>query len=719
MDESLFSPMWFRAANLSPRLNPNVRVRRQPYRGEFWYLLVDEGTDRAIRVSPEAYRFVGLCDGRRSVQSIWDQSADRAGDALPSQQSVLRLMLRLNEAGMLSFDRNYDLAAVFERRRAHERTQRRSRLNPLYFRVRLGDPSRVLRAVQRLGPLLFNARVLWWWLPLMLAAGLAALIHLDAILVDFGRVTKGPHFLLLAWLLYPPLKLLHELAHGVAVRRWGGEVREWGISLLLLTPLPFVDASAANAFRSARRRAIVSAAGIFAELTVAALALALWLVVEPGLLRDAALALMLMASVSTLLVNGNPLLRFDAYYVLSDLLELPNLAQRSRRWWIDRMRRRVFGTDAVDGLRPARGERPWLVLYQPLSWLYRVALCAGIALWLGERIAWLGYLCGAWFAWTLLLAPWLSAARELLDDSLPEGARTRARLALAVLLIGLPAALFALPVPNITTAQAVVWLPDEAHLRAAGDGFVASLLRRDGDLVEAGEAIVLLHNDELAVRRESLVREFEGAQTEWYGALRSDPAQAVQVEKQIESLRAELARAEQQIEHLTLRAARGGRLVLPRQADLPGRFVTQGELLGLVMDRQPARLRVVVPHDEAARLQGVAQIHARLAEAPGTDYRAELIGQIPSAVARLPSAALGAPAGGPFEVDAGDAEGLATLEPVVWVDLQLPDYVGRLGGGRALVRFDHGRRSIAMQLLRRLRQVLLSRFDPTGAVWIR
>lgn len=184
--------------------------------------------------------------------------------------------------------------------------------------------------------------------------------------------------MLLAWLLYPLIKLVHETSHGLAVQRWGGAVREAGASLLVLMPVPYVNASAANAFRHRYQRALVSAAGVMSELALAALAMLAWQWLQPSLARDVALLVMVTGLMSTLLVNGNPLLRFDGYYLLCDALDLRNLASRSARWWAEFAARRLLGAASEAPLEPLPGERPWLVAYAPLSLAYRVVLSVGI-----------------------------------------------------------------------------------------------------------------------------------------------------------------------------------------------------------------------------------------------------------------------------------------------------------------------------------------------------
>ena len=133
----------------------------------------------------------------------------------------------------------------------------------------------------------------------------------------------------LLWLCFPVVKFLHELGHAMVTKAGGGEVHEMGLMLLVMMPVPYVDASAANVLRSRWQRAVIGAAGMLTELFIAALAFYAWMLLEPGLLRAVCFNVMLVAGVSTLIFNGNPLLRYDAYYILADLIELPNLAAQS------------------------------------------------------------------------------------------------------------------------------------------------------------------------------------------------------------------------------------------------------------------------------------------------------------------------------------------------------------------------------------------------------
>lgn len=711
--ESLFSDQWYRVAQRKPRLRSNVRVRRQPLRGQIWYLLVDDATDRTFRIDASAYAFIGRCNGALTTQHIWDAVTHALGDNAPTQGMLLRLMVRLQGAGLLSFDRQADIGSLFAGGNAPGKSA--NNFNPLSFKVRLGDPTGLLRRLEPLGRWLFHSMTLWLWGAIVLAAVVIALMEFDRLSAHAGRLMGGTGNLWLLWWIYPPIKLVHELAHGLAVRRWHGEVREWGVAMLVLMPVPYVDASAASGFRHWRRRAVVSAAGIMIELFMAAIALMVWLAVQPGVVRDIAMIVMVVCSVSTLLVNGNPLLRFDGYFVFTDVAGLPNLATRSAQWWQSRLARRVLDAQSDERLLVSRGETFWLVIYQPLSWLYRFLLCFGIAVWLGGKFAWLGYAVGLWFAWLLLLRPLWQVMRALTHEQVAESARLRARTVAAGLVMGVPLALFAVPVPDVTVARGVVWLPDAAQVRNETAGFVTGVLRFDGERVAAGEVILRLDDDELRAERDRLDRELKGLQAALFDNLRRDPVTAGQMAKRVERVQHELARMDERIDGLLVRARQDGILHLPAGPDLPGRFLPQGESIGVVLDGSPTRVRVAVPDNEGIRLNTLSGVSVRLSEDAALAYAAHVDGGLPESKRRLPSPALGRPAGGNFDVDPTDEQGTASLQPVVWVDLVLPDVPQTLSGGRVSARFEHGERSVAAQLVRSARQLFLGHFDTDGA----
>ena len=251
------------------------------------------------------------------------------GDDAPTQDEALQLLGLLHGAGYLRGNLPPDTAALFERLHEEERREARSQRNPVSFRVPLLDPDAFLeRWLPWVQPIFTRAGALLTALAIA-AAALVALQHTPELLAASDSLLE-PESVLALWFSYPVVKVVHELGHAFAVKRWGGSVHEIGVMFLVFLPVPYVDASASAVFPEKHRRMVVSAAGIAVELIMASVALFVWLVVEPGFVRHLAYAVMLVGGVSTLLFNGNPLLRFDGYYVLADAIEIPNLATRGR-----------------------------------------------------------------------------------------------------------------------------------------------------------------------------------------------------------------------------------------------------------------------------------------------------------------------------------------------------------------------------------------------------
>lgn len=706
--DPLFSPRWYRVANLRPQLRAQVELRRQDQRGVAWYLLIDEAADEVRRVNHAAYEFIGRCDGTQTVHAIWEQLLAACPEEAMSQHDAMRLLVSLHERGLVAFDATPDVEAMFRARDTRRDKKRLMTVNPLAFKLVLGDPSRLLERLAPLGARLFTAAGFWLWLAALLVGGVTALLHAGELSAHTVRLMASPGYLFLTWLMYPLIKAVHELAHGLAVQRWGVPVRQAGVTLLMLTPVPFVNASAADALRQRHQRAIVSAAGIMAELAIALVALAVWCAVQPGLVQDLALLAMLIGAVSTVLVNANPLMRFDGYFLFCDLLDLRNLGARSGSWWKQWLARCALGTRPSNPLCPLPGERLWLIAYAPLATAYRVVLSLGIGLWAGGHSALIGALLGLCLFYTLVAKPALAALQAIGASGTPR-ALWRGSAVAAALLVGVAI----LPVPFSTLAQGVVWLPDHAQLRAGGDGFVTRYVVRDGQAVKRGDLIATLADERLAVAQAALLADATDLEVTLFKAMTGDPDTVPALREKLAYSRAEAARNAERLAQLELRALADGMLVMPHQADQLGSFHKKGDLLGYLLTGEALTVRVALPQDQAALVHGATrEVGVRLAEEGYRPRAGRVQRDLDGAVARLPSAALGDRSGGEIAIDGSDKDGVTTLRPVVLMDIEVAAARSERIGARAWVRFDHGTLPIAQQAVRKLQQLVLQHFNP-------
>ncbi len=742
---AVHSARWYRVAALRPRWVGALQVRRHDVRGERWVVVGERGATASVRLNAAAWDVAGRFDGRADVQSIWD--ALLAGDAdPPTQDEVVDVLTRLRQARLVDVDGG---GVDAERLLAHgdriERPQRRNTL--LAWRVRLVDPTRLVDRLAPLARALFSAPAFALWLVGAGAFALLALQHAPDLWAHGERWLATPRYAALALALYLPLKALHELAHALAVRRWGGTVPHAGVTFMLGAPMPWVDASAASRFVERRRRIVVGAAGMMAEVAVAAVALPLWLVLDDGLARDAAFVTVVVAGASTLLFNANPLQRLDGYAIATDALNLPNLATRSRQWWQAALLRRVVGAAAVGEPMPlARGEAGWLVGYAPLAWLWGLAIAAFATAWLGSVAFALGVATALVLGWQMALRPVVELWRSLQRNAQAQAVSARRWRVAATLVTLAVVTLLALPLPQTTRLQGIVWPADDAQVRADEEGFVVAVAVADGSAVAAGDAVLQLVNPALATALQRQAARVDALRAEWVGALagdagvdgvdgtaaRASTARAGDAQAELAAAEAEFARLAERDAALTVRARRAGRVALPRAADLPGSYVGRGALLGQVRDGGAPTVRVALPAADAAALDDAApHVAVRLASAPWRVHAATRVRDGAGAVRRLPSAALAQRHGGPIPTDPQDETATTPLQPVVLVDVVFdaapaaaPPGGARAAatdrrdaefarlGERAWVRLDRGHAPFALQAWRALQRAVGARFHP-------
>ena len=714
MSESLLSSSWYRVAQLKPRRASHARLHRHEYRGQRWYVLQNQSTGRCHLLTPSAHLLIGLMDGERSTQEIWEEAARQLGDDCPTQDETIRLFGMLYFADSLSCDVPPDTAETFRRAERRQAKEKRWRfLHPLSLKIPLFDPDAFLSRWVGLVRPLFSVYGALAWCVVVGAALVLGASHWTELTQDAGsRLLSGQNMLLL-WIAYPCVKALHELGHGFAAKVWGAEVHEMGIMFLVLMPVPCVDSSAANVFPDKRKRMVVAAAGILVEVLLAAMALLLWLVVEPGIVRSVAYNVIWISGASTLLFNANPLLRFDGYFVLSDWIEIPNLGARSKEYLGYLVQRHAFGMSKVRCPIHAPGEAPWLFVYGIASFVYRVLIIFGIALFIAGRFFVLGVLIALLSLWTQVVAPAVAQVSTLLSS--PRFGEKRLRIVATSLaaILGLSGALLLLPIPLYTTARGVVWLPEHAQVRAGTDAFVTRVLVDSNTKVQAGDPVVLAHDPFLEARVAVLKAELRALRARHYDERITDLAQAQLTEEEIVTVEASLARALERAREVVIRSPESGELALPRVDDLVGRYVRQGEILGYLIGLGKPTVRVILSEADVELVRERTEaVEVRLARRIADVQPARIERVVPAASERLPSRALGTAGGGEWPVDPGDPEGLQTLVPVFELDLALTEASepGAIGE-TVYVRFDHGFEPLGLRAYRGLRRLLLSRLS--------
>lgn len=714
MNDNLFSPHWYRIAGLSPKLHSHIEIHRHDYRGLIWYIIEDTSNGRNHRFNPAAYQFIGQLDGKRTVQEIADILAKQLGDFAPTQEEMLQLMGQLYNADLIKTDVIVNVEELFDRQNRHGQTKINQQfINPLSQKLPLWDPETFLAKYVDNVSWLFSGWLGLIWFLLMLVASLQAGVNWEKITRHFDINALEPDNFLILFFLYPVIKILHELGHAFATKLHGGEVHEMGVNFMLFMPVPYVNVSSSANFRNKYDRILVSSAGILVETFLAALGLLLFLSAQPGILQTIGFNVFLLGGVSSLFFNGNPLLKYDGYYALADAIDVPNLFQRSGQYWRYFSQRYLLGLTQAVTPTSASGETFWFIVYSISSLLYRLSILWFICVYVTDKFFTIGVLLALWMVTVQIILPIYKAVTFVIKNPSLSKKRNRAALttmSVALLTVGL---LGFMPVPAYTVTEGVVWLPDEALIKAEYDGFVGELQVKNNQLVQKGDVVVRLSDDTLETKARIARAKLIELQSQFRAERETNLVKAEIVKEEYRITQSELDHLNSKISTLTIKAAKDGQILLPEVDDLPGRYVHHGEVMGYIMDSHPPTIRMAVSQDNIGQLRGkIADIKVKLSNNPNEELDANLLRLTPEATNKLFSPALATTGGGKIQIDPSQPKDLVTLQKVFWVDLAFkPKDTNTPLGTRAYVRINHGGEAISKQWYRRIRQAFLRQFN--------
>ncbi len=712
---STFSESWHRISDLKVSLRSTVKVRRQIFRGDLWYVLYDPFNNTFFRLRPAAYDFISRLRPDRTVESIWEESLKRNPGSSPGQEDVLQLLTQLYYSNLLYFKMPADSTKLFERYRKRRQREIRSKLLSIMFmRFPLLDPDKFLQGVLPLIRPLVGFLGAACWLVVM---GIAAKLVFDR----FDQVTEqiqgilAPDNLLLLYAGMVVVKTLHEFGHALVCKRYGGEVHTMGVMLLIFTPLPYMDATSSWSFRSLWQRALVGGAGMITELFVAGLATIVWANTGVGTLHSLAYNIMFIASISTLIFNGNPLLRFDGYYILSDLLDIPNLSTRAMQHLRHLAERYLFGYRESISPSQSGKEAFWLTVFGILSGIYRVIVFTGIILFVADKFLLAGLLMALLCIISWGIVPIFRLLKYLATS--PRLAKTRARAILVSLCItvGITFLLGMLPMPNRFRSPGLVEAVHYVRVVNHAPGLVAKLLVPPGTWVKAGTALIELENQELHMETNRLQAQKSEALALQMRAMSKAVEDLKPIQKRLETIEEKLANLRQQKKDLVVRARQDGLWVVPLANEIEGQWVPKGSLMGEIVDNRSFRFSSVVSQDDAANLfvDKIQKTEVRLFGQEGANLAVSQFKIIPFQHDQLPSAALGWMGGGEVAVSLSDDTGVQASEPffLIFAELESDQNALFLHGRSGKIRFSLNKEPLAVQWGRSFRQLLQKRYQ--------
>lgn len=722
VDRPTFHESWYRVALLRPQLAATTQVHRQHFRGQVWYVVQDEASNSFFRLNESAYYFAGLLNGQRNVSDTWQLCNEQLGDHAPTQGEVIQLLGQMYTANLLRCNLTPDAEGLFKRYRSRKRREIQSYLtNLLFIRFPLLDPDQFLdRWVSMFGKIFSLPGVICWLV--IIAAGLFFLAGKTSDLLSPAAGILNPSNLLPLYLSFAVIKVIHEFGHAFACKHFGrqsgtgGEIHVMGLMLLVFTPVPYVDASSSWAFRQKWHRIIVAAAGMYVELAIAAVAAIVWANTTEGTtVHGIAYNVIFVASVSTLLFNGNPLLRYDAYYILSDLLEIANLSQRGKEYLYYLVKRHIWGASPVRSPVHTPGERGWLLVYALASTVYRIFISVFILMFVADKLFILGALLAIAAVIGWVFVPFGKFLRYLFSNNELTRVRGRAVTTTALFICAVVLGLALIPVPDRCRVEGIVEPVDIAVVHAQTDGFVQEYLA-SGHRVQSEKTWLLQAvNYEISTQRDQLLALREGYQARRRQAQSENIASGQIILEQLAALQKQIDRVDQQLEELTVKAPLSGIWVAPDIERTEGTFVNRGDQLGVVASLNDVIVRATAGQQAAALImsEAIEAVEIRVGKRPDLQLAGSIQRMIEAGHERLPSAALGFAAGGSMQTAMDDPYGTKVTERFfeIQIDPETTEDFSLLSGQRVVVRITMPAKPLFSQWWRSFLQLIQRRFQ--------
>jgi putative peptide zinc metalloprotease protein len=437
------------------KVRPDLQIFEQKYEGKTFHVVKDPVCLRYYRFNQQEFFVFQLFDGEHTLEQVRDRFEDEYKPHRLEYQDLESFARQLVTAGLVQHEQHGAGRHLFERRAKQRRLKRLTAIsNILYWKIPVFDPDRILTWMFRYLSWIFTSWFFVLSVGLMLAAVIHVTLHFDTF---YSKLPAYQEFftwnsVLYMWISLGIVKIIHEFGHGLSCKAFGGESHEMGILLMCLSPCLYCNVTDAWTLADKWKRIIISFAGIYVELVIAAIATFVWWYTPHyPVVNNIALCVMVLCSISTVVFNANPLMRFDGYYILADWLEIPNLREKANRFLNNLFLSKCLGIEVPPEPYMAP-TRKWLfVIYAIASWVYRWVILFSI-LWfladfLGPKLKILSQMLALVSLASIFVWPTYKIIKNIRQRGrLPDMKSVRVKITLAVF-AGLIAAFFLAPLP--------------------------------------------------------------------------------------------------------------------------------------------------------------------------------------------------------------------------------------------------------------------------------
>ncbi len=568
---------------LRMRMRRDLAVDRHTYLGRDYWVVKDRLAQKYYRFEEEEFALLEMLDGNASLQDIQAAFERRFAPQKITTREVHQLVSMLHRSALVVSDAAGQGRQLYKRHVAATRRQRLGAFtNVLCIRFKGFDPDRLLTTMNRYAGWLFSIPCLLIGLILAASAALLIGVQFDVFwsrMPGFQAFFAAENWIWLS-LTLALTKILHEFGHGLACKRLGGECHEMGLMMLVLTPCLYCNVSDSWMLSNKWQRAAIGAAGMYVEIVLAAFCTFVWWFTHPGLLNHLCFNVMFVCSVSTLLFNANPLLRYDGYYILSDLIEIPNLRQKASTILQRKLGAWCLGlSETPDPFLPQRRQAffaiysiaaaayRWLVVFGILWFLYQVFEPYGLQI--------VGQLLAVVSLYGLLITPLWKIGRFFYVPGRMDQVNTPRMIASVAGGVVLLLLLFLLPLPHYTTCSLYLQARDAATVYVETPGAIEAIHVQDGQWVDHGQPIVTLSSLDVQINVAQILgakRQLESKRQALLQRSFEDGTAAAEVAEVQEALAArdeQLRKRQRDAERLAISAPTAGWIITPPRIPAP------------------------------------------------------------------------------------------------------------------------------------------------------
>ncbi|MGI9457488.1 MAG: biotin/lipoyl-binding protein [Aeoliella sp.] len=492
---------------LAIRVRPDLKARRQRYQGRVYWVVKDPVGLQYYRFEEEEFAILQMLDGQVSLEEIAEQFEAEFPPQTIRVEELQNFIGMLYRSGLVLSDSHGQGISLKQRRDERKRKEMIGAVsNVLAFRFRGFDPERILNAIYPWVSWFFTVPTLVCCILLSVSALTLVMVQFDVFqsrLPSFQSFFAAQNWLLIAAVL-GVTKVIHEFGHGLSCKHFGGECHEMGVMFLVLTPCLYCNVSDSWMLPNRWHRAAIGAAGMYVEVVIASVCTFIWWFSEPGFLNYVCLNVMFVSSVSTILFNANPLLRYDGYYILSDVMEIPNLRQKASSILSRKLGKWCLGLEEPEDPFLPKRNQALFALYTVASFFYRWIILLSILYFLNKvfepyGLKVIGQMIALVSIWGLVFMPLSKLYKFFKVPGRISKVKKVRMYATLLLLFGLVSGVLLIPFPSS------VLCPFELKPRGASsvyvevEGTLTEILAKSGQSVAAGQVLARMENVDLEI----------------------------------------------------------------------------------------------------------------------------------------------------------------------------------------------------------------------------